>query len=329
MIGNRQGGVSTQLAVIKLIPQPVEPPDDSTGDQLYYLQGTGLLLKDRSGVVIPFGKTADGVGVTAIDSADSPYTLREVDEVLLVDTSGGAVTVTLPADGGPKTGRALRVIDSTRSFATNACTLDGNTKTINGAATLVLNTTDGGTEIVWNGTTWSRDAVGAATLNGTTTMPDGSLLQMVGAGTGTGDVIQRIGGTTTEGLELRVIDVTVSPAAVETAVATLPAGSVVISVQGNVQSALTGGGTTVTWSLGVAADPDKYGTAGYPSAADALTKNSKSRWLGPFTQLASAEAIVLTGAATGGAADGDTALTVGSVRVRIVYWTCNDLDDAP
>lgn len=175
-----------------------------------------------------------------------------------------------------------------------------------------------------------RALISAPTVTGTQTYADGSLIQIVGAGTGTGDVVERLGGTTTEGLELRVIDVTVTPAAVETAVATIPVGSVVISVQGNVQTALTGGGTTATWSLGTAGDPDKYGTAGNPSsAADSLAKNSKSGWIGPFTQITSAEAIVLTGAATGGASDGNTALSVGTVRVRIVYWTVNGLDDNP
>ena len=170
---------------------------------------------------------------------------------------------------------------------------------------------------------------GTKTFDGTLAMADGSLLQCAGRGTGTGDVIERIGNTATEGLELRVFEDTISPAAVETNVVNLPAGSIPIAVLGNVEAALTGGGTTVTWSIGTAGDPDKYGTAGFPTQADSLAKNSKSRFLGPFTQLTSAEQIVLSAAATGGAADGDTALTVGSVRIRVIYWTCNDLDDAP
>jgi hypothetical protein len=120
----------------------------------------------------------------------------------------------------------------------------------------------------------------------------------------------------------------VSPSAVETAVFSVPAGSVIRLVQGNVQSALTGGGTTVTWSLGTAGDPDKYGTAGDPSPADSLAKNSKSSWAATPTHLTAAEPIVLTGCATGGAAEGDTALTVGSVRVVIVYDTYESLANA-
>lgn len=138
----------------------------------------------------------------------------------------------------------------------------------------------------------------------------------------------KISPTATGGLQTVVVDKTVSPSAVETAVFSVPAGSVIRLVQGNVQATLTGGGTTVTWSLGVAADPDKYGTAGYPTAADSLAQNSKSSWVATPTNLAAAEPIVLTGAATGGAADGNTALTVGSVRVVIVYDTYESLANA-
>lgn len=157
---------------------------------------------------------------------------------------------------------------------------------------------------------------------------DGTVLQLFGSGTTPGDTVVRYGATATEGLEVRVFENTISPAAVETAIVTLPAYSYVLAVQANCQSALTGGGTTVTWSIGTAADPDKYGTAGN-GAGDTLAKNGKLDFAIPGTLLTSTEAIVLTGAAAGGAADGNTALTVGSVRVRVVYAFLNSLDDAP
>jgi hypothetical protein len=140
--------------------------------------------------------------------------------------------------------------------------------------------------------------------------------------TAAGRIVQQIG-SATEGMHLVVVDVTVAPAAVETAVFTVPAGSVVMSVQSTVKTALTGGGTTATYSIGVAADPDKYGTP----AADALTANAKSNFIPAYAHLTATEPIVITGAATGGASDGNTALTVGTVRVRIVYWTLNALDN--
>lgn len=159
-------------------------------------------------------------------------------------------------------------------------------------------------------------------------VPDGSTAQIRGAGTGTGDVVERVGGSATEGLERRVYEDTVSPVAVETNLINLPAGAKVISVQANVEVLLVAGGTSVTWSIGTAADPDKYGTSGFPTQADDLTKNSKSDFLGDSTQLTAAEQMVLTAAATGGAGDGDTAFSAGSVRVRVVYDFPNSLDDA-
>lgn len=153
---------------------------------------------------------------------------------------------------------------------------------------------------------------------------DSTVLSLLGATTGTGRVIQRIGATATEGLEMRVYEATVSPAAVETNLVNIPANSAIMSVQSNVETALTGGGTTVTYSIGTTGDPDKYGT---PSS-DLLTQNAKSNFIPAWTFLTSSEQMVLTGAATGGASDGDTALSVGSVRVRVVYLTLVNLDNA-
>lgn len=152
-------------------------------------------------------------------------------------------------------------------------------------------------------------------------LPTDGVLQVEGAGTGTGDVVQRYGGSATEGLELRVYEDVISPSAIETNVVNIPANSRILSVQSNVESALTGGGTTDSYGIGTAADPDKYGSSA------TLTQNSKSDFLGDGTVLSSSEQLVLTGTASE-TADGDTALTVGSVRVRVAYWTLNSLDDA-
>lgn len=172
---------------------------------------------------------------------------------------------------------------------------------------------------------------------GGVTVADGASLNLRGQGGGTGDSVMEVGAATAEALKLVVYDATVSPSAVETNLINLPAGSMILSVQSNVQTALTGGGTTVTYSIGTAADPDKYGSAGFNSitgaaAADALTQNAKTTWFGDGSHAMSlsgaAEQLVLTGAATGGAADGNTALTVGSVRVRVVYYLLQALANA-
>lgn len=147
----------------------------------------------------------------------------------------------------------------------------------------------------------------------------------------TGAIAAIDGPTLTEGIKRIVQEQTLSPAAIETPLTTvIPKGSEIVAVLGNVESALTGGGTTATWSLGTAADPDKYGTAGFPTQADSLAKNSKSNWMAgeDRARLAADETVVLTGCAAGGAADGDTALTNGSVRVVVIYDTWAPLADA-
>ena len=158
------------------------------------------------------------------------------------------------------------------------------------------------------------------------------------AGTGTGTVIEVVGPDATHGLKRVVQQVTVSPAAVETALLTLPAKSYVESIQANIESALTGGGTTATVSFGITGDVDAYGTmmaAG--SQADLLTKNAKADFVGHTASGAGASigvfspaavSIKVIGAATGGATAGNTALTVGSVKCRITYYTLMSIVDA-
>jgi hypothetical protein len=196
------------------------------------------------------------------------------------------------------------------------------------------------------GTNTSATSVAVRNNSGTTlldvrgdgliTQPDGTILQRTGAGSGTGDVIERIGATTLEGLEVRVYEQTVTPAAIETALITLPTNHVVDSVQANCQAALTGGGTTVTWGIGITGDVDAYGSVGIPT--DSLLKNGKINAMGTKAAGAGASvgvfsattaAVKLIGAATGGTSAGNTALTVGSVRVVIRYRVLVSLTDAP
>lgn len=152
-------------------------------------------------------------------------------------------------------------------------------------------------------------------------LPVDTVLSILGSGVSTGDVVARFGASATEGLEVVVYEDTVSPAAIETNLINIPANSRILSVQSNVETALTGGGTTDSYGIGTAGDPDKYGSSA------TLTQNSKSDFLGDGTVLSASEQLVLTGTASE-TADGDTALTVGSVRVRVVYLTLNSLDDA-
>ena len=168
---------------------------------------------------------------------------------------------------------------------------------------------------------------------------DGATLLQAGATTGTGRLIQVQGPDTTHGVATYCYEATVSPSAVETSLFTVPAMSRIVSVQANVQSALTGGGTTVTFGVGITGDVDAYGTASNSGVqADLLTKNAKINAIGNVAAGAGASlgvwsaatvALKLIAAATGGTSAGNTALTVGSVKVRVTYQTLLPLADAP
>jgi hypothetical protein len=159
----RIGGVDEQLADIKFIPQTVAPATDAGAYQLYDRTAFGPIVKDKSGIEHPLAEGA-GAAIRSITAAQSPYAVLETDRVLLVDTGAGAVTITLPAAGGPFPGRPLEIVDKARNFAVNNCTLDGNGNNVNAAATLVLATQDGGVKVRWRGATWERAAIAAGAM---------------------------------------------------------------------------------------------------------------------------------------------------------------------
>jgi hypothetical protein len=71
----------------------------------------------------------------------------------MVDTSGSAFTITLPA--APTTGAMLQFLDLTATWAINNLTLNRNGKNIMGqAANLICNVTDAQFTIWYNGTEW-------------------------------------------------------------------------------------------------------------------------------------------------------------------------------
>jgi len=187
-----------------------------------------------------------------------------------------------------------------------------------------------------------RNNTGAAKLSvdgaGTVTVADGSTLFVAGAGTGTGDIVQVYGPDITHGWARYVYQADITPAATETALFTVPAMSRLLVVQANAQSALTGGGTTVTFSIGITGDVDAYGTASNSGVqADLLTQNAKINAMAGIAANAGASlgvfsaatvALKLCAAAAGGNAAGDTALSVGTVRIRVMYETLLPLANA-
>jgi hypothetical protein len=88
----------------------------------------------------------------SIDNTDSPYAIAANDRVF-VDTSGGAVTITLPSS--PLVGDQIRVLDLASTFDTNNLTLARNGNNINGAAAdLVVSTEDSAIGLVYTGATY-------------------------------------------------------------------------------------------------------------------------------------------------------------------------------
>lgn len=138
-------------------------------------------------------------------------------------------------------------------------------------------------------------------------------------------IVQAFGATSSEGLQMAIVDETVSFAGNTDLFKLLtylfPAGTQILCAQANIQAALTGGGTTAKLGLGTEADPDLFGKT------SALTQNLKITTVPSWSPLSGATYLRLTGVKSDGDA-GDTALTVGSVRVRIVFIAPVDLANA-
>lgn len=143
-----------------------------------------------------------------------------------------------------------------------------------------------------------------------------------------GATVFRIGSTSSDGLKYIAIDETVTLTnAVEVDLTnTVPSGAVILSVQGNLETAVTGDGTGDTGltkvGIGTTADPDKYGLSG------ALTKDQKLDTIPAHAVLGSAEQIAVRAANNSGAAVTEKFTAGGKVRVRVVYATHDSLADA-
>jgi hypothetical protein len=74
-------------------------------------------------------------------------------QLLLVDTSGGAITLTLPA--APGNGDSIYFQDGKGTWDSNPLTINRNGKTIQGLAeNLIAANENGGFGLVYNGTEW-------------------------------------------------------------------------------------------------------------------------------------------------------------------------------
>ena len=114
--------------------------------------GTGG-LRIGTGLVVP---------VTTVLNAASPYTVLGTDYFLSVDTSGGAVTVTLPA-ATALAGRTFVIRDTGGAAAASNITIGGGgTNLVGGgaaAATKVISAAYAGATVYSNGATWNYEYV--------------------------------------------------------------------------------------------------------------------------------------------------------------------------
>ena len=102
----------------------------------------------------------------------------------------------------------------------------------------------------------------------------------------------------------------------------LPAGAAFLGAQANLDAAVTAGGTTVKIALGINdGDVDAYGkTTG-------LTQNLKIDTI-PLTVLSAETTVDVCGVVADGSALGDSNLSAGKVRVRLLYLALKSLADA-
>jgi hypothetical protein len=126
---------SSEIDVYTLVKEKVSI--DTVGD------GTITLAKLNAGIQKSVGQYYEiSSNTTAVAS-----------RYYMVNTSGGAITLTLPAS--PTMGDTVRVLDATSSFGTNNLTIGRNTNKIQGdAADMTVSTTDAAFDLVYYNATY-------------------------------------------------------------------------------------------------------------------------------------------------------------------------------
>ncbi|RLG11856.1 hypothetical protein DRN69_07280 [Candidatus Pacearchaeota archaeon] len=108
----------------------------------------------HSGKVTCKGLDNSGKQVVAHTSVSSNYTVKDDDYIIGVDTSGGAVTVTIPT-ALLKKGRTLIINDEGGSASSNNITIatEGSEK-IDGSATATISTNNASIGLYSDGSNW-------------------------------------------------------------------------------------------------------------------------------------------------------------------------------
>ena len=286
-----------------------------TGADVLKVESKRIQVLDPSGnhrnVELPAISLSKGLSFVFVNTANAAENLvvRNAAAVTIVTVAQSQVTIVF-CDGV-----SWYAIPTTWTFTG----LVLNTPTINGE-TVTGTETHSGTET--HG--------GAETHNGEVTNTASSLFT---AGATAGAVAIRLGKTVTEGYEISVIDEVVTLTnAVKTDLTTqLPAGSIVLCAQGNVDAAVAGDASGDNGlkgvAIGTAADVDLYGKSA--TNADPVIKNTKFNMIpAAYAVIANATTVSVYAVDNAGAAVTEKFTAGGKVRCRIAYAVPNSLDDA-
>jgi len=120
------------------------------------------------------------------------------------------------------------------------------------------------------------------------------------------------------------VDLTAAGAKFVAMATAIPTGALILGVQANIEVLVVAGGTSVKIGLGSnGADMDKYGLSA------SFVKNIKINTIpAAYAVLAAPLTLDVSVCTTTGAALGDTNVSAGSVRVRVIYLVPTSLPDA-
>jgi len=112
----------------------------------------GMVINGTAGVTFPDSTVQTTAAITGFTAKTTTYTASAGD-ILLVDTSGGSFTITLPAS--PATGNTVYFQDAKGTWFTSPLTIGRNGNTIMGAAEdFTASSNNAGFGLVYNGSDW-------------------------------------------------------------------------------------------------------------------------------------------------------------------------------
>lgn len=137
-----------------ILPDRSSDPTPTAAGEMWFNSTSGIAkIYDGTVVRTVFQSTSiSDLAIGNIDNTNSPYSLTVGTDLLLVDTSSGAVTVNMPTASGIE---GKKFIIKKISTDTNLITIDGNgSETIDGSLTDFIMMPYGIYELVSDGTNW-------------------------------------------------------------------------------------------------------------------------------------------------------------------------------